>query len=249
MFNETPAHRYYSLEEEVRTLHMDVEGRVNVASIYSVGVAHMEGLVQTFTNRHPQANVRLEYQHPDMVCGLGDAGQADFGLASYPQSTRTISAMRWRDEPMVLVCAPDHPFAQEEKLPLTALDGQRLVAFDSGLKIRRELDKALTAAEAEPEVAMEFDNIENIKRAVEINAGVSLLPLATISREIADGSLIAVQLTAEIARPLGIIQRKGVELGKTARRFIELLLEEGVPSATSQRSAMPPHQQRTRSSA
>ena len=71
-------HRYYSLEEEVRTLHMDVEGRVNVASIYSVGVAHMEGLVQIFTNRHPQANVRLEYQHPDKVYELVDAVPADF---------------------------------------------------------------------------------------------------------------------------------------------------------------------------
>lgn len=220
-------HRYFSLEEEVRTLHLEVEGRVNVASIYSVGVAHMDRLVQEFTCRHPKANVRLEYQHPDKVYELVDAGQADFGLVSYPKSTRTIMATPWHDEPIALICSPEHPFAQEPNLPLAALDGQRLIAFDSGLKIRRELDKAIAAAEAEPEIVMEFDNIENIKRAVEINAGVSLLPVPTFQREVAAGTLVAVELSdAPLARPLGIIQRKGVEPGRTARSFIELLLTE-----------------------
>ena len=217
--------RYFSLEEEVRSLHMEVEGRVNVASIYSVGVAHMEDLVQKFSTRHPKANVRVEYQHPNKVYELVDAGQADFGLVSYPKATRTITATPWREEPMALVCSPQHPFAGEKQLPLAALDGQRLVAFDSGLKIRRELDKAIAAVEAEVNVALEFDNIENIKRAVEINAGVSLLPLPTVAREVAAGSLVAVPLKEQLARPLGILQRKGVEPGKTARKFIELLLE------------------------
>ena len=236
-------HRYFSLEEEVRTLHMEVEGRVNVASIYSVGVAHMDHLVQEFTSRHPKTNVRLEYQHPDKVYELVDAGQADFGLVSYPKSTRTIAATSWREEPIALVCSPQHPFAHESRLPLAALDGQRLVAFDSGLKIRRELDKAIAAAEAEPEIVMEFDNIENIKRAVEINAGVSLLPIPTVAREVADGLLVAVALQESLARPLGVIQRKNVELGKTARRFIELLLEEHRPTATNGSKHNHRHQQ------
>ena len=227
-------HRYFSLEEEVRSLHLEVEGRVNIASIYSVGVAHMDRLVQEFTVRHPKANVKLEYQHPDKVCELVEANQVDFGLVSYPKSTRTISATHWRDEPMALVCSPEHPFAAEDELPLAALDGQQLVAFDSGLKIRRELDKAIAPAEAEPIVVMEFDNIENIKRAVEINAGVSLLPTPTFQRELDAGTLACVRLRERIARPLGIIQRKGVELGKTARRFIEMLLDEGIPSTAHQ---------------
>ena len=220
-------HRYFSLEEEVRTLHEEVEGRVHVASIYSVGLSHMDRLVQQFTQQHPKANVRLEYHHPDKVCELVDNDQVDFGLVSYAKSTRTLKAQPWRNESVVLACSPDHPYAQEESLPLEALDGQKLVAFDGGLKIRRELDKALAAAEVEPDVVMEFDNIENIKRAVEINAGVSLLPEPTIVREVADGSLTAIKVKgAELARPLAIVRRKGVELGKTARRFVELLQRE-----------------------
>ena len=228
-------HRYYSLEEEVRTLHVEVAGRVNAASIYSVGLAHMDRLVQQFTSIHPQANVRLQYHHPDKVHQLVEDNQVDLGLVSYPKSSRTIKAQPWRDEKIVLACSPEHPFAQQRSLPLAALDGQKLVTFDSGLKIRRELDRALSAAEAEAEVVLEFDNIETIKRAVEINAGVSLLPEPTVAAQVADGSLVAIEIQDKpLVRPLGIIQRKGVELGKTARQFIELLLGEhgsAVPEA------------------
>lgn len=220
-------HRYFALEEEVRTLHEEVAGRVSVASIYSVGLSYMEGLVQRFVAKYPKANVRTEYQHPNKVYELVDDDQVDFGLVSYPKSTRTLKALPWRDEPMVLVCAVGHALAKEESIPLSALDGQKLVAFDGGLPIRRELDKALAVAEAETDVVMEFDNIETIKRAVEIGSGVSLLPAPTVVREVAAGSLVAVPLKdTTLVRPLGIIQRKSVELGKTARRFLEMLQEE-----------------------
>jgi len=73
---------------------------------------------------------------------------------------------------------------------------------------------------------MEFDNVETIKRAIEIDAGVGLLPEPTVVREVAMGSLVTVPLAGDaLVRPLGIIRRRGKELGKTARRFIQLLHE------------------------
>jgi hypothetical protein len=74
---------------------------------------------------------------------------------------------------------------------------------------------------------MEFDNIETIKRAVEIDAGVALLPEPTVRREVETRSLVAIPLTTdELVRPLGLIHRRGKELGITTRRFVELLQAE-----------------------
>jgi DNA-binding transcriptional LysR family regulator len=71
---------------------------------------------------------------------------------------------------------------------------------------------------------MEFDNIETIKRAVEIDAGVALLPEPTLGRELAAGTLCAVRISGdELVRPLGIIHARGKPLGPTARRFVDLL--------------------------
>jgi DNA-binding transcriptional LysR family regulator len=220
--------RYFALEEEVRSLHGEVAGRVRVAAIYSVGLHHMSRYVQEYMTQFPKANVRLEYLHPHRVYDAVENDQADIGLVSYPKSSRTIKAIQWREEPMVLACAPAHRFAGRERIALDELNGEPVVGFDSDLTIRREIDRALAGRNTEARVVMEFDNIETIKRAVEIGAGVAFLPEPTIGREVAAGTLVAVPLsTGELVRPLGILHRRGKELGVTVRRFIELLRADG----------------------
>jgi DNA-binding transcriptional LysR family regulator len=107
------------------------------------------------------------------------------------------------------------------------LHGLEMIAFDSDLEIRHEIDRVLAAKGVEVRVLMEFDNTETIKRAVEIDAGISLLPQPTIDREVKGGALVARPLSGiDLKRPIGIIQRRGMELGKTAGRFMQLLLKE-----------------------
>ena len=125
---------------------------------------------------------------------------------------------------MVLVCAPGHAFAGRDTIHLSALDGQAMVSFDPDLVIRHEIDRVLAGRGVEPAVVMEFDNIETIKRAIEINAGVALLPEPTVLREVAAGTLATVRIDdEELVRPLGIIHARGKPLAPTVRRFIELL--------------------------
>jgi DNA-binding transcriptional LysR family regulator len=216
--------QFERLEEKVRTLHQETLGTVAVASIYSVGLSHMNEFVQQFLQRHPKANVRLRYEHPHRVAEMVEEEVCDLGLVSFPKSTRTLDAVLWREEPMMLVCAPHSPLAALGSVELSALSGARLIGFDPGLRIRRETDRVLSGLGAE--VVMEFDNIETIKRAVEIDAGVSLLPEPTVSREVQLGTLVAVPLAdLEFTRPLGILRRRGRDLGRAAQQFMELLLE------------------------
>jgi DNA-binding transcriptional LysR family regulator len=220
--------RYFAVEDRVRTLHQEVAGRVRVASIYSVGLHHMNHCLQEFLGQHPKANVRLEYLHPDRVYQAIEDDVADLGLVSYPKSSRSIKALAWREEPMVLVCAPAHALAGRRRVSLSELDGLKMIGFDSGLTIRREIDRVLQLHEAVVQVVMEFDNIETIKRAIEIDAGLGLLPEPTVRREVESGTLTVVPLdTDELVRPLGIIHRRGKELSTAAKRFIDLLQRQG----------------------
>jgi DNA-binding transcriptional LysR family regulator len=189
----------------------------------------------------PKVNVRLEYQHPHRVADMVEHDQADVGLISYPKTTRTITALPWREEPMLLVCHPQHRLAVAGVRELSDLDGEKVIGFDASLTIRREIDRVLDQHGVEVDVVMEFDNIETIKRAVEIDAGVALLPEPTVAREVQAGSLAAVRLPTEaLKRPIGIIHRRGKELGKAARRFIELLQDDLPKNASKNaRSAAP----------
>lgn len=219
--------RYVALEDEIRTMNQEPAGRLRVASIYSVGLHYMNQCLKRFMTQWPKVNVRLEYQHPNRVCDMVEHDQADVGLISYPKSTRTITALPWREEPMLLVCHPQHRLATAGVRSLRSLDGEKMIGFDASLTIRREIDRVLDQHGVEVDVVMEFDNIETIKRAVEIDAGIALLPEPTVAREVQAGSLAAVRLpTDELKRPIGIIHRRGKELGKAARRFIELLQDD-----------------------
>ena len=228
--------RYGTLEDKVRTLHQEVAGSVRVASIYSVGLHHMNRYLQEFLSHHPKANVRLEYLHPRRVFECVENDLVDLGLVSYPKSSRTVTAIPWREEPMVLVCSPANELAGRASIGLAQLHGRKLVGFDSDLTIRREIDRILHLHRIEVQLVMEFDNIETIKRAIEIDAGVSLLPEPTVLREVAAGTLVAVPLdTDELVRPLGIIHRRGKQLSATAWRFVELLKREAdrLPAETA----------------
>jgi len=216
--------RYDDLEREVRSLHQAVVARLTVASIYSVGLAHMSRYLREFLAANPQADIRLEYLHPHRVYDAVDSGQADLGLISYPEESKSLAAIPWRTEPMVLVCHPEHPLAGKPSIALKELHGEAVVAFQTGLAIRDEIDRVLALDDVTVKVALEFDNIETIKRAVEIGSGVSLLPEPTVERELSAGTLVKVQLTGRpLVRPLGIIHRRDRELSDTARRFVQLL--------------------------
>jgi DNA-binding transcriptional LysR family regulator len=231
--------RYFALEEDVRMMRREVAGRVRVASIYSVGLSHMNDFIQHFMGLYPKANIRLDYEHPQRVYELVENDQVDLGLVSFPKAARKVVAVSWREEPMVFVCSPQHPLAAREPLRIEDLQGVSMVGFDQGLKIRRAIDRALTRHGVEVQVVMAFDNIETLKRAIEINAGVSLLPEPTVVREVQLGTLVVRPLANErLVRPIGMIYRRGKELGVTARRFMQLLQEYPATPTSSMSSNM-----------
>jgi DNA-binding transcriptional LysR family regulator len=215
---------YAELEAGIRTAEHEFPTTIQVAAIYSVGLSDMGQYVERFAQLYSAVRVNLEYLHPERVYEKVQDGTVDLGLVSFPRSQRKLVAIPWRDEPMVLVCSPQHPLAARRGIRPVDLNGQRYVGFDRNLVIRREVDRFLREHGATVDVVMEFDNIENIKKAIEIEAGVALLPEPTLRREVAAGSLAAVPLLGcRFVRPLGIIHRRQQTLSPSAVRFVELL--------------------------
>jgi DNA-binding transcriptional LysR family regulator len=220
--------RYYELEASLRSAGVEIEATVEVAAIYSVGLGDMGKYVERFRTEYPHARIHIDYLHPDRVHEKVVNGTADFGLVSFPRASRKWDVLPWREEEMVLACAPSHPLAGRSSICPAELAGEKYVAFDKALSIRRQVDKFLREQETTVEVACEFDSIENIKKAVEELSGVALLPEPTLRREVKSGSLVAVPLSGtRLLRPLGIILRRHHRLGATAQRFMEMLRTAG----------------------
>jgi DNA-binding transcriptional LysR family regulator len=222
---------------EVAAAKARVDGTVRVAAIYSVGLHDLSRHMQRFMSLHPEAHVQLECLHPHKVVEAVQTGEADVGVMSYPPVDRTLTVVPLRNEPMAFVCHPTHRLARRKVVMPADLPRERFVAFDRGLTIRKAIDRALRQHNVRLDVVMEFDNIETIKQAITIAAGVSILPRHTVQKEAGVRTLAVVPFgIPDLVRPVGIIHRRQKPLTPTASRFIALLREASVePAATASR--------------
>ena len=217
-------HRFDGIEARARALRQDMAGSVRVAAIYSVGLHNMGLCMQKFMSQYPKAKVRLEYLRPNKVYEAVLNQDVDMGIVSYPTASRELAVIPLRTEKMMLVCRPDHYLACNKTITARQLHGENFVSFDWDLVIRKELDRFLARNRVVVRVVMEFDNIETIKQAVEIGAGLSILPAPTVSKEVRSGVLAAVPLaTSRLGRPIGIIHRQRQTFTPVLTKFVELL--------------------------
>ena len=209
---------------------------MRVAAIYSVGLHDMSRHMQPFMSTYPQARVLLECLHPHKVVEAVLNDEADLGILSYPVATRALAVIPLRSEPMALVTHPSHRLARRRRVEPGDLHGEKFVAFDRELAIRKAIDRALKQANVKVEVVMEFDNVETIKQAIGIAAGVSVLPRPTVLKEIGVRTLAVVPLALpSLVRPIGIIHRRPQRFTPAVARFVELLqkADDGADSASA----------------
>lgn len=215
-----------------------VEGTVRVAAIYSVGLHDMSRHMQPFMAAYPHARVLLECLHPHKVVEAVLNDEADLGILSYPAASRALQVLPLREEPMVVVTHPSHRLARRRRVSPADLDGERFVAFDHDLPIRRAIDRALKQHGVRVDVAMEFDNVETIKQAIGIAAGISILPAPTVQKESEIKTLACADLTLPgLVRPVAIIHRRGRHLTAAVSRFIAQLREDDARGSTRPASA------------
>jgi DNA-binding transcriptional LysR family regulator len=225
---------FRSVEDEVQSFGGKVSGRVRVVSIYSVGLLQMKEHVERYRGAYPHVELNLDYAHPDELYARVLRDEADLGIVSFPKDAGEIGCIDWVSQEMVVVAPVDHALAERDSLRISELSESDFVAFSSDLTIRRATDKFLRKQRVSVNIVQQFDNIENIKRAVEIGLGVSLLPLPTIRRELEFGTLHSIPLSdARFERPLGIVHKRHKHLSTAAEKFIELLHEHGGPDSSN----------------
>jgi DNA-binding transcriptional LysR family regulator len=179
---------------------------------------------QQFTQRYPQAKIRLAYLHPHEVIEAVINDEADLGILSFPSPHRSLTIVPWHSELMVFVCHRLHPLAKRKQVSHRDLDGENFIAFDRSLSIRKAVDKVLRQHGVNVNIAMEFDNIETIKHAITLQSGVSILPEPSVLREVESGTLTAIETDMpELVRPIGIIHRRQKLLTPTAQTLLEFL--------------------------
>ncbi|MCA1633120.1 MAG: LysR family transcriptional regulator [Acidobacteria bacterium] len=215
---------YSQLEENMRHLTGTVSGTVRVATVYSVGLHELPPVVRQFMTSYPQAKIDLEYSRTTRIVRDVLSGAIELGVVAFPERTRGLEVVPLGGDRLVLICPPGHAFAKRKKLAATELQGQNFVLFERDIPTRRATDRILRSHGVTVQRVAEFDNIETIKRAVEVGLGIAIVPRPSVLDEQRTGQLVVVQLAeAEWKRSVGVIYRSDRALGTAAQKFIELL--------------------------
>ncbi len=217
--------RFRALETRLRDQSAVIAGTVRLATVYSIGLHALPPHVTRFMTAHPRVKVHLEYRRTDKVCDGCLDDSIDFGIVAMPVRRSNLVVIPWQDETLVLVCSPRHPLARRRRVSLSCLHGEPFVAFERDIPTRKTIDRLLSAHRIRVTTVMEFDNIETIKRAVEVGSGVSILPQTTVVDEVTRGLLVNMAFTeGRFTRTVAIVHRRGRALGAASREFVRLLV-------------------------
>jgi DNA-binding transcriptional LysR family regulator len=215
---------YDQLQENMRGLSGTVSGTVRVATVYSIGLHELPSKVREFMSKFPAAKIDLEYSRTTRVVRDVLNGTVELGVVAYPEPKRGISITEMQGDRLVLICPPTHEFAEREEVKVDELNGQDFVLFERDIPTRKATDKIFKNYGVIVHKAAEFDNIETIKRAVEVGFGIAIVPRPAVLDEQRSGQLAVVALAGdEWTRTVGVVYRSDRNLSLAAKKFVKLL--------------------------
>ena len=218
---------YEALHSKLQEIKDIISGTIRVATIYSVGLHDLPPYIKRYLRQYPTVHIHVEYRRANQVYEDVLGNVVDIGLVAYPTRDSKLEVVALKRDPLVLIVHPQHPLAKCKSLKLGAIAGQKFIGFEPDIPTRKAIDKVLKERGISVHTVMEFDNIETVKRAVEIDAGISIVPSGTIVQEISKQTLTAIPFDdAELFRPLAAIYKKNKVLSPAMKQFLSILKED-----------------------
>ncbi len=222
------------LDARIHKLRNLVAGELRLATVFSIGLHELPPWLKLYRKRFPEVEVRVEYRRSSEVYGRVLEGQADLGLVACPSPRRGMKVIPFWTDRLVLICPPGHHLAGRDRVTLPTLKEENFVAFAPDLPTRREIDRRLRHAGVKVNRIREFENIETLKRAVEAENAVSIVPETSVRHEVESGTLVAISFTeSDMFRILGALVRRSARISPALRELLLLLENAGRIGAIS----------------
>ncbi len=226
---------YERLDCELQEMKKVISGNIRVSTIYSVGLHELPPYMKLFIQQFPTVNVHLEYRRSNLVYDDVLHNVVDLGVIAYPAKNRELEYIPFLEDELVVICSPEHALAKQKSIDIQELAKHNYIGFDNDIPTRKATDQIFRDTKISILPVMEFDNIETVKRAVEINAGIAIVPRGTVRQEVDKGLLVSKEFkNKKFKRPIYIIHRKGRVLTPAMEKFISLLTSKDPEAVESQ---------------
>jgi len=169
-------HSFNEMESQLQGLSNVITGSIRVGTVHSVGLYELSDPLKSYFADFPHVNVYLEYDRSSHIYDQVLRGNVDLGIVAYPNARAQITVLDFVTDRLVVVCAPSHPLSESTRIHLRELNGEKFVGFEKGIPTRLALERLFQEQQVAVQNVAELDNIEMVKRLVEVGAGIAVIP-------------------------------------------------------------------------
>lgn len=198
-------------------------GQVTVATGEGFVAELWSRVITPFLEAHPGVHLDLQTGGTDDIFELLAGDRVDLAVALHPPVAPEVRAICTRDEPLRVVCLPDHPFADRHDVHPTELEGLDFAVLPGRFGIRTLHDQLLRAHGVSVNARILSESQDAIALAVLGGLALALLPRVTVGRYVEDGRLVAVPLEDPYVSRVQaqLLVRRGRRLPPAARAFVD----------------------------
>jgi DNA-binding transcriptional LysR family regulator len=213
----------------VAALRDEAIGPVTLALVGTLASSHLTASLREFRERHPGVELRLETALSAQVSELVRRGEAALGLRYGGDAHPELVSRLLYAEPLLPVCAADHPLACARRVPPTAVAGERWLRFPRPRERAAEpyaavLEDVLASAGLHDAEILAIDSLTAQKRMVEAGFGLALLPASSVDEEFRAGTLCQVHIAELRATlPVVLIHRRNAFLSRAVQSLAQML--------------------------
>ncbi len=222
------AARIVRLAREARQAVADVgtgeTGRIEVGASSTLATYVLPTLLQKFRQTHARVEIAVQTGASAQILERIRAGETDVGMVTGDIHDALLNVTYLANYETCVVVPPGHALAGREAVRARDLAGYPLILMETGTNLRTYVDKLLSAAGVAEQVALELDNVEAIKRMIEAELGISMLPVVSVRAEVADRRLVALRLldVPRAKRRIALVHRRDKYLSTSLKAFMEL---------------------------
>lgn len=202
-----------------------VFGEIRIATIFSIGIYELSPFLKKFIKKHPQVHVNLQYRRSFVIYDLLLKNKIDMGFVAYPKERTGIQIIPFGNDHMVLITPSKHPLLKQKSVRLKMLEGHTFLSFDDGIPTGEEIKKIFMEKNINIQKKITYENIDTLKKAVEVGLGIALVPHKTVTEEIQKGKLRSLEIKdIKMGRPLGILVQDRQVINPLIKHFLKVLL-------------------------
>lgn len=210
--------------DEIAELAGAERGRLRIGSASAMVLTdQLPRILSELRDQHPGAEIAVTSGTSEVLVDQILAGEIDIAFVSLPVDVRGIKTERLSEDQLVAIASPNHKLAKQKTISAYTLAGERLILGERGGNTRRLIDQFFAQAGVTLHVAMELSRQQAIRRMVEADMGVGIVPLQSVIDEVENGKLVRWWIEgAQINWELGMAQLTGGYESPIMQTFIRL---------------------------